>query len=210
MCSHMAFHFRRECSHSNRLLHTDRMLSPHLSLTSPLLRPQMLSLFLHTLTPPSPVPHPATPGPAGAFDSHICFAAASPISRPTEEWIYYMGGDGPHSGDRDSAMGLATMRKDGFASLSGTGSVTTVALTVTGATLRVTADFSSQQGMLRLGVSGPSAGPLDPSLCDPVTSNSTDAPVSFHAGANFSALVGRTVALRIEMQDAIVYTFGWG
>ena len=87
-------------------------------------------------------------GGAGEFDSHICFAS-KPVAMPTEERLYYMGGNGPHSGARNSSFGLATLRKDGFAGLSawtGHGSVTLLPLVVTGASLVVTADFNPSAG----------------------------------------------------------------
>ena len=99
-------------------------------------------------------------GPAGAFDSHIIFAAARPFRRGAgagaREWIYYMGGNGPHSGERNSSLGLATLRPDGFASVRGHGTFTTPTLTVTAASLTVTADFAAggaaSSSLLRIGV----------------------------------------------------------
>eukprot|EP01046_Picozoa_sp_COSAG06_P001637 COSAG06_NODE_55_length_27705_cov_7.023402_13_plen_156_part_00 len=38
-------------------------------------------------------------GPEGSFDSHVCFAAHMPLKMPDgSSRIYYMGGNGPHSG----------------------------------------------------------------------------------------------------------------
>lgn len=47
-----------------------------------------------------------------SFDSHICYAAAQPITDPESgafERIYYMGGNGPHSGERNSSFALVWM-----------------------------------------------------------------------------------------------------
>ena len=44
-------------------------------------------------------------GADGTFDSHVCFAAASPFTHEAQEWLYYMGGNGPHSGERNSSLG---------------------------------------------------------------------------------------------------------
>ena len=72
-------------------------------------------------------------GPAGSFDSHVCFAAHMPIiSDDGSIRLYYMGGDGPHdNGGRDksgvgrnTSFGLAVLRPDGFAGIAGTFSVT--------------------------------------------------------------------------------------
>lgn len=34
-----------------------------------------------------------------SFDSHVCFAAASPVEMEDEVRVYYMGGNGPHNGN---------------------------------------------------------------------------------------------------------------
>eukprot|EP01079_Euglenida_sp_SAG-EU17-18_P001301 gene1301-2725_t len=141
------------------------------------------------------------------FDSHVCFAAHSPVSSGDMEWVYYMGGNGPHSGARNTSLALATLRKartvpDGFASLSGTGSVTTVPILVSGSTLIVTADFSSSQASLRVGASGPGVpASLGVPNCVPINCNATDAPVHFSSGADFSSLVGHNVTLQLELHN---------
>ena len=47
----------------------------------------------------------------------VCFAAASPVAWQGEERLYYMGGNGPHSGARNSSFGIATLRRDGYAAV---------------------------------------------------------------------------------------------
>ena len=47
----------------------------------------------------------------------MCFAAAVPVAWHGEERLYYMGGNGPHSGARNSSFGLATLRRDGYAAV---------------------------------------------------------------------------------------------
>ena len=162
-------------------------------------------------------------GGAGEFDSHICFAS-KPVAMPTEERLYYMGGNGPHSGARNSSFGLATLRKDGFAGLSawtGHGSVTLLPLVVTGASLVVTADFNPSAGAQQeLGVTlgtasrlfiGVVDGPRDLSLemAIPLTSNATAAPASWRSNASFADLVGTEVRLELVLQGAMVYALGF-
>ena len=73
-----------------------------------------------------------------AFDSHIIFAAAAPFrDADGRERVYYMGGNGPHTGARNSSFALATLRPDGFASIRGSGRMITRQLLVTGAQVRV-------------------------------------------------------------------------
>ena len=47
--------------------------------------------------------------------------------------VYYMGGNGPHNGARNTSLALATLKSwEHFAGLSGTGNVTLTKLKVTG------------------------------------------------------------------------------
>ena len=157
-------------------------------------------------------------GDAGAFDSHICFAAATPVSHAGGERLYYMGGNGPHSGARNSSLGVATMRADGYAALTaaGAGSVFTVPLLCTGATLLATVDVYlgwhgwPRDGTVQIGMAGSGSEPsLAADKAVPLTRNGTDEPVRFEGGADFAALVGTMVTLEIRLQHASVYTVGF-
>lgn len=59
-------------------------------------------------------------GPSGAFDSGMVMGVANaPVIMGDELWFYYGGWDGPHrSATRNAAIGLATLRLDGFVSLA--------------------------------------------------------------------------------------------
>ena len=149
-------------------------------------------------------------GEQGDFDSHVCFAAASPTFDGSAERVYFMGGNGPHSGDRNSSLGLATLRKDGYASLAGSGVVVTRSVRCTGATLRVTADFADG-GSLQLGIADTPGAPaaLRPAKSAPLQHNATDVAVDFEGGADWSALVGQEVTLEMRLSDAMLYTVGF-
>lgn len=149
----------------------------------------------------------------GAFDSHVCFAAATPTPHEGFERVYYMGGNGPHSGKRNSSLGLALLRRDGYASLTGLGRVVTVPLVCTSPVLRVTVDLlpTAKNASFRVGLAG--VGAADPLSIDqamPISSNATEQEVRFAGGATFEAYVGTAVTLQLELVDAAVYTFGWG
>ena len=130
-----------------------------------------------------------------------------------------MGGNGPHSGARNSSLGLATLRADGFAALAAdgptghdAGSIFSVPLLCTGATLVATLDVheGSLGGAVQIGIAGPGSEPsLDAGKATPLTSNATDAPVRFEGGADFAAHVGKLVTLELRLQRASVYTVGF-
>merc|ERR1712139_553601 len=104
----------------------------------------------------------------------------------------YMGGNGPHSGARDSAMGIATLRADGFAGLHGTGDVSTQLLKVTGGRMTITADVE-HGGSVVVGAK------LDSTIWSkPIASNVTDAKVEL----DVSALVGQEVAFTLRLSGA--------
>ena len=149
--------------------------------------------------------------PANAFDSHIIFAAMQPTTVGGKERVYYMGGNGPHSGARNSSFALATLRKDGYAALSGSGTVTTVAVLCLGKHLTVTVDFDevapSSAVSLRVGVK--SSATLGMTNAIPISKNGTDVTVRFKGGVDFSKLVGKMIAIEMRLQSARVYTIGW-
>lgn len=103
-------------------------------------------------------------GPPGSYDSHITFAADSPVIMPAGSVaddpsehirVYYMGGNGPHNGARNTSLGMSTLRMDGFAGVFTEKPVTiqTREVLVTGPVMRVTADFipgTNSKGSLRV------------------------------------------------------------
>jgi hypothetical protein len=145
-------------------------------------------------------------GDGGAFDSHVCFAAASPASWDGETRIYYMGGDGPHSGVRNSSFGVATLRADGYAGVRGDGAFALRPVLCEDATLLITADVRPG-GSLRVGAAVPGLG-VDDAV--PLEADATAAAAAFRGGANFAGLVGSSVALEVELVDATLYAVGWG
>ncbi len=155
------------------------------------------------------------------FDSHIIFAA-KPIRRGTgadaTELIYYMGGNGPHDGARDSALGLAMLRPDGFASVRGHGIFTSPSLNVTDALLTATVDFGAAGGALRIGVLPDSATdpPIELSMkySVPLTANATDATMRWSSrqgsSPDLESLIGQTVKLQMSLEgDAMLYALGF-
>ena len=87
-------------------------------------------------------------GAAGAYDSHIIFAASGVHSSPEGEHVYYFEGDGPHYGPRNSSFALARFRPSGLVGVgllggSTTGTLVTAPLTAAGPRLLLTADVAA-------------------------------------------------------------------
>jgi len=154
-------------------------------------------------------------GDDGAFDSHVCFAASSPVQWKGEERLYFMGGNGPHSGERNSSLGVATLRQDGYASVRGSGKLLTVELLVTGPWLTVTADVDVGGGSVRVGV--PDTGPDSPvglltAKSIPLTANGTAVHMTFEGGCggpDFMPYIGKKIVLEAQLESASLYTIGF-
>ena len=132
------------------------------------------------------------------FDSHEIFLAALPITHDHQGRLYYMGGNGPHNGDRNSSLSVAYLREDGFVAVKGTGAVETLALLVSQPTLRLTADVFSDQGYLRLKtVNGVNVNAQD------ITGNVTDAPIE---GLDLSRCLNTSATFLFHLKDAAFYT----
>jgi len=151
--------------------------------------------------------------PINMFDSHICFAAASPIKmKDGSARIYYMGGNGPHNGARNSSLALATLNSwDQFASVSGSGNVTLMKLKVTGKTLLVTMDIDVEKnngGYLQIGYLGSDV--LLPELCNKITKNVVHEAVKYVNGAaDYENFIGQEISLTLLMVNVSVYTVGF-
>lgn len=151
------------------------------------------------------------------FDSHICFAAAHPVKTASQVQLFYMGGDGPHYSPawpdplhRNSSLGLATLRPDGFVGLQAVdgivGKSATIPLNVTAPQLLLTADTAPGGTVTINVVSDQSQVAL---ACDPLHGeNVTDQALG---GCDLTHLVGHSATLVLELQgSATVYTFGFG
>lgn len=142
------------------------------------------------------------------FDSHIIFAAHTPIAVDGEVRVYYAGGNGPHNGARNTSIGLATLRPDGFGGIAGSGTlITTADLLVTGPTLTVTADINNYGGSVRVALQSEPGLGLANSV--PILQNCTDAPVKFSEGKTLKSLIGKRVSIIAEINHGMLYTFGF-
>lgn len=154
-------------------------------------------------------------GTGQAWDRGMVFSATQPLVIDGKLWLYYGGVDGTHLPQKDqpwhSGIGLATLRKDGFASLDaqgGTGTVTTRRLVGARGPLRVN---YTAKGSLRVevldetGKALPGYGRDD---CDPLTGDSIDATVGWKGRKTLPA--GRPIRLRFTLDNASLYSFAAG
>ena len=150
-------------------------------------------------------------GEDGSWDDTMIFASPSWVEVGDEWWIYYSGWDGPHgTTERDGAIGLARIRKEGFVSLRGPqdgGVVCTRVLRWPGGDLQVNANAT--QGELKVRVSSPLRRPLPGFDYEDGESFSGDAirhTVRWN-GRSLNELAGETIRLEFYLDDADLFSF---
>ena len=129
-----------------------------------------------------------------------------------EWWFYYAGFDGAHDdvAARRGAIGLATIRKEGFISQHAPktgGVVCTRAIHWPGGDLNVNAD--AHAGELKVRVSEELRKPITGFNYDDMPAFSGDS-VSYQVkwgGKSLDELKGRVIRLEFQLHDADLYTF---
>ena len=148
-------------------------------------------------------------GPEGSHDHGCIFGAAYPIARGGELILYYGGNDLGHNGPRKAFFCRARLRPDGFAAIASQGSsaatVVTRPLTVTGRTLRLTADAAD--GQVRAAIVGHEECSLD--RCRAISADVTGAPVVWRGTTDLTRLRGQSIVVRLEFQNARLYTIAF-
>jgi hypothetical protein len=159
--------------------------------------------------------HPLRPrivdyGPADTWEDEMVFASGW-VEVGDEWWIYYAGWDGPHNTrERNGAIGLATLRKEGFVSLRGPdagGVVCTRVLRWPGGKLLVNA--AAKEGQLTVRVSGPDRKVLpgfDHEDCPVFRGDATAAEVTWK-GKSIDELRGQPIRLEFFIQKCDLYSF---
>lgn len=151
-------------------------------------------------------------GPAGAWDHSMVVATARWVEVGDEWWFYYAGFDKSHDDPkgRTGAIGLATIRKEGFISQHGPktgGVICTRAIRWPGGSLIVNAD--AHAGGMKIRVSDELRKPILGFNYDdmqPFTGNTTAHEVKWN-GKSLDALKGQAVRLEFQLHDADLYTF---
>jgi hypothetical protein len=127
---------------------------------------------------------------------------------------FYFSGRAGVSGKRASgntATGLATLRRDGFASLEADGtlrSITTRSVRFTGTRLFVNVDSTAGEMRVELLDAAGNAIPgFTAAECLPLRVDNTLAAVSWRGGADLSRIAGQTVRIRFQLRDAQLFSF---
>ena len=151
-------------------------------------------------------------GPEGAWDHSMIVCSPRWVEVGDEWWLYYAGFDGSHDkpAARKGAIGLATLRKEGFISQHGPktgGVVCTRALRWPGGALLVNAD--AHAGEMRVRVSDELRKPIEGFNYDDMPAFTGDKVASQvkWGGKSLDDLKGKTIRLEFLLKDADLYTF---
>ena len=158
-------------------------------------------------------------GPEGSWKPHYLRMAnlatvGGPIVKDDELWFYYRGGsiDGPKSGWH-YATGLATLRRDGFASLNvedEPGLVITRPLVFEGkGNLFVNAEVA-KDGCLQISVMDEEGEPIEGFAqddCRAICEDSTNIAVGWRANETLAKLKERYIRLAFHLKNAKLYSF---
>jgi hypothetical protein len=150
-------------------------------------------------------------GEDGSWDDEMIFASPQWLEVGDEWWMYYSGWDGPHgTPDRNGAIGLAKIRKEGFVSLRGPqggGVVCTRSMVWPGGDLVVNA--AASEGVLRVRVSDARRKPIEGfnyDDCDEFSGDSVAQKISWK-GRSLNELKGQTIRLEFYLENADLFTF---
>ena len=158
-------------------------------------------------------------GPEGSYDAGMIFVAQQPVVREELEeiWIYYVGFERGHwavrrGGNQESSVSLATLRLDGFVSLTaGQGSVTTKPLVFAGERLEINADTAGPQGEVSAEILDPETGRPIPGYarkdCDAFQGDSVRHAVTWKGKGRVGRLAGQPVQLRFHLKQAKLFSF---
>ena len=147
------------------------------------------------------------------FDGGMVFTANHPIIVGEEIFVYYGGWACRHDvvPPTRAAIGLATLRRDGFVGLAAgekEGTLTTKPFTFEGDELILNAE--SAQGLVEAALLHPDGTPLsgfNRSDCFPLNANGLSSRVQWKRNPSFSPLQGKPIRLKFYLQNAKLYCF---
>ena len=155
-------------------------------------------------------------GPDDAFDKDLIVPASTIVTHDDRHWIYYAGADERHGNesvrfDRRHAIGLATLRLDGFVGLVAAerpGTITTRPFPLAGDDVELNLDAA--KGECRVEVLDAAGRPLPGfTAADslPLTVDGLRQRPRWREQTSLAAVRGQTVRLRFRLRDATLYAF---
>jgi len=132
--------------------------------------------------------------------------AGSPII-VGDKLYFYLSGRRLVNGSEVVTTGLATLRRDGFASMSGTGELVTECLRFSGECFFVNACVNGSLKVEILDSAGKVIDGFSKDDCTAVTGDKTAAMVTWKNNANLKSLDGKIIKVKFYLTDGDLYSF---
>lgn len=124
-----------------------------------------------------------------------------------DKLYFYLSGRRRQGSNEMVTTGLATLRRDGFASMSGSGQLLTETLKFSGEYLWVNATVRGSLKVEVLDTNGSVAGVYSAANCTAVTGDACMIQVKWGSTTSLKSLEGRDIKLRFILDDADLYSF---
>ncbi len=156
-------------------------------------------------------------GGEGAWDSHWVYVTNNDPEPVGDRLRFWYGGAGTHHGSKGKhrrAMGVASIRRDGFVSIEGRmdpGYLLTAALDAT-VPRRLTINVDAETGDTRVAVLTPGGGVIEGFSADDCRLSADDGvavAVSWRGGDVVPAQVGGEVHLQFHLRNSSLYSYRW-
>lgn len=151
-------------------------------------------------------------GSEGAFDQTMVMFVGPPVRFKDKLMLYYSATKGSHgSTNRTRAIGLATLRPEGFVAVEPKeteGTLTTHPFRIAGENLIVNANASGGAVTVEvLNGDGTACRGFGPTDAKPLTSDSIAHTVAWNDYTNVSSLMDKVVRLKFQIKSAKLYSF---
>lgn len=133
-------------------------------------------------------------------------AVGSPII-VKDKLYFYLSGRKLVNGSEIVTTGLATLRRDGFASMSGTGELQTVPMRFSGSYFFVNADIRGDLQVEIQDADGKTIDGFSRNDCVKVTGDNTTHAVTWKGGKTLASLNNTTVRVKFYLNDCDLYAF---
>jgi hypothetical protein len=149
-------------------------------------------------------------GPAGAWDAGMVLTGNSLVVQENRVLVYYTGWDNTHSKPGNARIGMAWWRRDRLAGLRGPaeGGELLTTFHIAGSRLHVNADASGGELSVELVGHGESViEGYDSAACERLRQDTLDHVFQWPSAS--SNLSGRSLAVRLRLRDAEVFSLWW-
>lgn len=124
-----------------------------------------------------------------------------------DKLYFYLSGRHLNGTKEITSTGLATLRRDGFASMSGSGELTTVPMIFNGEYFFINAKINGELRVEILDKKGNVMKGFSKSDCKALTGDSTKKKVEWNGNASLSSLKGKAIKVKFYLTDADLYAF---